>query len=112
MEKIEYKRSSTDEVVVDEGKVYCVKTPWEPVEGSEMFSAKAVEEGVELMDGKFPAVELEVFKREDGSWEVNGVWGPEQVDETGGEYGYLVWSEEKGFEYDYYGCTSCLTAEA
>ena len=111
MSKTIYLHQVNDEIVEFESKVYCVKTPWEPVEGSEMFSAKAVEEGVELMDGKFPAVELEVFKREDESWEVNGVWGPEQVDETGCEYGYLVWSEEMGFEYDYYGSTSCHPAE-
>lgn len=93
-----YKRTSNDEVVVVDGKVYCVKTPWTPSENRNFFSAKAVEEGVELMDGKFPAVEIEAFKKENGQWDVNGVFGPEQVDETGGEFGVLVWSEESGFE--------------
>lgn len=98
MEKKKYTRSSTDKMIVVEGKNYCVKTPWELDEGGKVYLAKAVEEGVEAVEGEFPAVELEAFKREDGSWDVIGVWGPEQVDETGGEYGLLVWSEEKGFE--------------
>ena len=41
----------------------------------------------------------EAFKNDDGSWDVIGVWGPEQIDETGGEWGMLLWSEEKGFSF-------------
>ena len=29
MEKVGYKRSSTDEVVFFQGETYCVKTPWQ-----------------------------------------------------------------------------------
>ena len=98
MEKVKYKRSSTDEVVVDEGKVYCVKTPWEAIADGKTFMAKAVEEEVELVDGVFPAVGIEAFKNDDGSWDVIGVWDSERIDECGGGCGALVWSAEKGFQ--------------
>ena len=98
MEKVKYKRSSTDEVVVDEGKVYCVKTPWEVIANGKTFMAKAVEEGEELVDGVFPAVGIEAFKNDDGAWDVIGVWDQERIDECGGGCGVLVWSVEKGFQ--------------
>ena len=112
MSRITYQRQPNDEVVEFEGKVYCAKEAWTLTKGGRTYSTRGVEEGVEALDdGTFPAVDIEAFKNDDGSWDVIGVWGPEQIDETGGEYGYLVWSEEKGFEYDYYGCTSCHQAE-
>jgi hypothetical protein len=98
MDMKKYERQAGDEVVAFEGKVYCVKTPWEAIADGKTFMAKAVEEGMELEDGVFPAVGIEAFKMDDGSWEVNGVWGPEQIDEFGGGCGILVWSEEKGFQ--------------
>ena len=98
MEKVKYKRSSTDEVVVDEGKVYCVKTPWEVIADGKTFMAKAVEEGVELVDGVFPAVGIEAVKKEDGSWSEVVVWDQERIEEFGGGCGVLVWREENGFQ--------------
>ena len=65
-----YQRQVNDEIVEFEGKVYCVKTPWEAIADGKTFMAKAVEEGVELMDGVFPAVGIEAFKEDDGSWDV------------------------------------------
>lgn len=93
-----YQRQANDEIVEFGGKVYCVKTPWESIEGRATFLAKAVEEGVELVDGVFPAVGIEAFKMDDGSWDVIGVWDSERIDECGGGCGVLVWSAEKGFQ--------------
>jgi hypothetical protein len=98
MKNKSYQRQVNDEIVTSDGKVCCVKTPWEPIEGGKTFFAKAIEEGVELEDGVFPAVGIEAFKEDDGSWDVIGVWGPEQINEFGGGCGVLVWSEEKGFQ--------------
>jgi hypothetical protein len=98
MDMKKYERQAGDEVVAFEGKVYCVKTPWEPIADGKTFFAKAIEEGVELEDGVFPAVGIEAFKEDDGSWDVIGVWGPVQIDEFGGGCGVLVWSEECGFK--------------
>lgn len=93
-----YQRQPNDEIVEFEGKVYCVKTPWESIADGKTFMAKAVEEGVELVDGVFPAVGIEAFKIDDGSWDVIGVWDSERIDECGGGCGVLVWSEAKGFK--------------
>ncbi len=98
MDMKKYERQAGDEVVAFEGKVYCVKTPWEAIADGKTFMAKAVEEGVELVDGVFPAVGIEAFKEDDGSWDVIGVWGPEQIEEFGGGCGVLVWREEYGFK--------------
>ena len=92
-----YQRQPNDEIVEFEGKVYCVKTPWEVIVNGKSFMAKAVEEGEELVDGVFPAVGIEAFKEDDGSWDVIGVWDQERIDECGG-CGVLVWSDEKGFQ--------------
>ena len=93
-----YQRQPNDEIVEFEGKVYCVKTPWEVIANGKTFMAKAVEEGEELVDGVFPAVGIEAFMMDDGSWDVIGVWDQERIDECGGGCGVLVWSEEKGFQ--------------
>ncbi len=93
-----YQRQANDEIVEFEGKVYCVKTPWEVIANGKTFMSKAVEEGEELVDGVFPAVGIEAFKNDDGSWDVIGVWDQERIDECGGGCGVLVWSEEKGFQ--------------
>ena len=98
MDMKKYERQAGDEVVAFEGKVYCVKTPWKAIAYGKTFMAKAVEEGVELVDGVFPAVGIEAFKEDDGSWDVIGVWGPEQIEEFGGGCGVLVWREEYGFK--------------
>ena len=99
MANTEYQRQVNDEIVeFEEGKVYCVKTSWESIADGKTFIAKAVEEGEELVDGVFPAVGIEAFKNDDGSWDVIGVIGPELVDECGGGCGALVWSAEKGFQ--------------
>ena len=45
MEKVGYKRSSTDEVVFFQGETYCVKTPWQLDKGGNVFLAKAIKEG-------------------------------------------------------------------
>ena len=74
MEKVQYKRSAGDEVVVFDGRNYCVKTPWQLDKEGNVFLVKAVEEGAALVGGKFPAVELEAFWLEDGSWDVISVW--------------------------------------
>jgi hypothetical protein len=93
-----YQRQPNDEIVEFEGKVYCVKTPWEAIADDKTFMAKAVEEGVELVDGVFPAVGIEAVKKEDGSWSEVVVWDQERIEEFGGGCGVLVWSEEKGFQ--------------
>jgi hypothetical protein len=94
-----YQRQPNDGIVEFEGKVYCVKTPWEAIaDDDKTFMAKAVEEGGELVDGVFPAVGIEAFKNDDGSWDVIGVWDSERIDECGGGCGALVWSAEKGFQ--------------
>ena len=98
MDMKKYERQAGDEVVTFEGKVYCVKTPWEPLASEKTFLAKAIEEGVELADGVFPAVGIEAFKEDDGSWDVICVWAPERIEEFGGGCGVLVWSEELGFQ--------------
>jgi hypothetical protein len=48
-----YLRQANDEIVEFEGKVYCVKTPWEVITNGKTFMAKAVEEGEESVDGVF-----------------------------------------------------------
>lgn len=93
-----YQRQVNDEIVEFEGKVYCVKTPWEAIADDKTFMAKAVEEGVELVDGVFPAVGIEAVKKEDGSWSEVVVWDQERIEEFGGGCGTLVWSAEKGFQ--------------
>lgn len=98
MASTKYQRQANDEIVEFEGKVYCVKTPWEVIANGKTFMAKAVEEGVELVDGVFPAVGIEAFKNDDGSWDVIGVWDQERIEEFGGGCGVLVWSEENGFQ--------------
>ena len=98
MSNKKYQRQANDEIVEFEGKVYCVKTLWEPVVDGKTFMAKAVEEGVELVDGIFPAVGIEAFMMDDGSWDVIGVWDQERIEEFGGGCGVLVWSEENGFQ--------------
>lgn len=98
MSKTTYQRQGNDEIVEFEGKVYCVKTPWEAIADGKTFMAKAIEEGAELVDGVFPAVGIEAFKMDDGSWDVIGICGPELEDDTGGGCGVLVWSAEKGFQ--------------
>lgn len=98
MSKTTYQRQANDEIVEFEGKVYCVKTLWEPVVDGKTFMAKAVEEGVELVDGVFPAVGIEAVKKEDGSWSEVVVWDQERIEEFGGGCGVLVWSAEKGFQ--------------
>lgn len=98
MEKVVYTRRSADEVVAFGGKFYCVKTPWKYEKEGAVFLAKAVEEGAAPVDGKFPAVELEAFKRKDGLWDVVAVWGAADFEEIGGEYAPLYWSEEGGLE--------------
>ena len=98
MDMKKYERQAGDEVVAFEGKVYCVKTPWEPLASEKTFLAKAIEEGVELADGVFPAVGIEAVKKEDGSWSEVVVWDQERIEEFGGGCGVLVWSEECGFK--------------
>ena len=98
MVNTKYQRQSNDEIVEFEGKVYCVKTPWESIADGKTFMVKAVEEGVELVDGVFPTVGIEVFKNDDGSWDVISVWDSERIDECGGGCGVLVWSAETGFQ--------------
>ena len=98
MANTKYQRQPNDGIVEFEGKVYCVKTPWEAIADDKTFMAKAIEEGVELVGGVFPAVGVEAFKNDDGSWDVIGVWDSERIDECGGGCGTLVWSEEKGFQ--------------
>ena len=98
MDMKRYERQAGDEVVAFEGKVYCVKTPWEPLASEKTFLAKAIEEGVELADGVFPAVGIEAVKKEDGSWSEVVVWDQERIEEFGGGCGVLVWSEELGFQ--------------
>jgi hypothetical protein len=93
-----YQRQVNDEIVEFEGKVYCVKTPWETIADGKTFMAKAVEEGVELVDGVFPAVGIEAVKKDDGSWSEVVVWGRERIEEFGGGCGDLVWSAENGFQ--------------
>ena len=100
MSRITYQRQPNDEVVEFEGKVYCAKEAWTPTKGGRTYSNRGVEEGAEAFDdGTFPAVDIEAFKNDDGSWDVIGVWGPEQIDEPGGKWGMLLWSEEKGFSF-------------
>ena len=110
MEKVEYKRSSMDEVVAFGGKTYCVKAPWKYEKGGAVFLTKAVEEGVVSVDGRFPAVELEAFKRKDGTWDIVAVWGAEDFEEIGVEYAPLFWSEENGLETGYWRSQCCLAA--
>jgi hypothetical protein len=98
MSNKKYQRQSNDGIVEFEGKVYCVKTPWEAIADDKTFMAKAVEEGVELVDGVFPAVGIEAVKKEDGSWSEVVVWDQERIEEFGGGCGVLVWSAEKGFQ--------------
>jgi hypothetical protein len=98
MSNKKYQRQSNDGIVEFEGKVYCVKTPWEAIADDKTFMAKAVEEGVELVDGVFPAVGIEAVKKEDGSWSAVVVWDQERIEEFGGGCGALVWSAEKGFQ--------------
>jgi hypothetical protein len=98
MSNKKYQRQVNDEIVEFEGKEYCVKTPWEAIADGKTFMPKAVEEGMELVEGVFPAVGIEAFKNDDGSWDVIGVWDSERFDECGGGCGALVWSEEKGFQ--------------
>ena len=98
MDMKKYERQAGDEVVAFEGKVYCVKTPWEAIADGKTFMAKAVEEGVELVDGVFPAVGIEAFKEDDGSWSEVVVWDQERIEEFGGGCGVLVWREEYGFK--------------
>jgi hypothetical protein len=98
MANTKYQRQPNDEIVEFEGKVYCVKTPWEAIADGKTFMAKAVEEGVELVDGVFPAIGIEAFKMEDGSWSEVVVWDQERIEEFGGGCGVLVWSVEKGFQ--------------
>ena len=98
MANMKYQRQPNDEMVEFEGKVYCVKTPWEAIADGKTFLAKAVEEGVELVDGVFLAVGIEAVKKEDGSWSEVVVWDQERIEEFGGGCGVLVWSEEKGFQ--------------
>jgi len=62
-----YQCQPNDEIVEFEGKVYCVKTPWESMADGKTFMAKAVEEGVELVDGVFPAVGIVAVKKDGGS---------------------------------------------
>lgn len=97
-ERWENIRQVNDGIVEFEGKVYCVKTPWEAIADGKTFMAKAVEEGEELVDGVFSVVGIEAFKMDDGSWDVIGVWDSERIDECGGGCGALVWSAEKGFQ--------------
>ena len=97
MSKTTYQRQLNDEVVEFEGKVYCVKEDWEPFGDGKTFFSKAIEEGVELTDGVFPAVGIEVVKEDDGSWSEIVVWDQERIEEFGGGCGVLVWSEECGF---------------
>ena len=52
----------------------------------------------ELADGVFPAVGIEAFKEDDGSWDVICVWDPERIEEFGSGCGDLVWSAENGFQ--------------
>jgi hypothetical protein len=94
-----YLRQANDEIVEFEGKVYCAKRPWVIKEDSgEIVLLRAVEEGIEAEDdGMFPAVELSVEKKEEGSWEVFEVFGPEQYMQDGGIYGMLLWNERRGF---------------
>ena len=40
MKNKSYQRQVNDEIVTSDGKVYCVKTPWEPIEGVKTFFAK------------------------------------------------------------------------
>lgn len=89
--------NSNVKMVTFEGRGYCVKTSWTTAEDGRTYLAKGVEDGVEPVDGLFPAVELEVFKVDDGSWEVIGIHGPELEDESGGTYGMLLWSDKDGF---------------
>ena len=99
MSKTTYQRQLNDEVVEFEGKVYCAKESWKPTEGGKTYSTRGVEEGVEAFDdGTFPAVDIEAFKKDDGTWDVIGVWDSERIDECGGGCGVLVWCEEKGFQ--------------
>ena len=79
-----YQRQPNDEIVEFEGMVYCVKTPWESMADGKTFMAKAVEEGVELEDGVFPAVGIEAVKKEDGSWSEVVVCDQERIEEFGG----------------------------
>ena len=99
MNKITYKRLPNDEIIEFEGKVYCVKRPWVINEDNgDVVILRAVEEEIEAEnDGMFPAVELSVEKKEDGSWDVLEVLGPEQYTQDGGVYGMLLWNERRGF---------------
>ena len=47
MVNMKYQRQVNDGIVEFEGKVYCVKTPWESIADGKTFMAKAVEEGGE-----------------------------------------------------------------
>ena len=49
MANTKYPRQPNGEIVEFEGKVYCVKTPWEAIADDKTFMAKAVEEGMELV---------------------------------------------------------------
>ena len=53
MANMKYQRQVNDEIVEFEGKVFCVKTPWEPIANGKTFMAKAVKEGEESEDGVF-----------------------------------------------------------
>ena len=92
MEKVGYKRSSTDEVVFFQGETYCVKTPWQLDKGGNVFLAKAIKEGAKPIDGKFPIIELEAFWLEDGTWDVISIWDLDQGDWEDNDSEFLSWA--------------------
>ena len=95
MDMKKYERQAGDEVVTFEGKVYCAKNPYLHDADGRHLVIRAIEEGaLAEEDGMFPAVELEACKKDDGTWKVNEVFGPEQYDQDGGKYGILLWNEK------------------
>jgi len=87
-----------DEIVEFDGIKYAVKEPWKQSDDGRTWLAFAVIVGEEKTDGMyFPAVELEAFRLEEGSFDIIGCMGPELFDENGGGVGMLCWSSEKGF---------------
>ena len=103
MDMKKYERQAGDEVVAFEGKVYCAKNPYLHDADGRHLVMRAIEEGaLAEEDGMFPAVELEACKKDDGTWDVSEVFGPEQYDQDGGKYGILLWNEKRGFMLNYY----------
>ena len=95
-----YEIQPNEEVLVDDGKRYAVKTQFkEHKDAPGNFDVWAVEEGAPQSEGNgtFPATHLECTRNEDGSWFVNGNFGEEILDEDcGGVIGEYRWSEATG----------------